>query len=225
MLWGSAPAAVRPAVRSGRRGAAGGQKITDPNQEFSSAAELEGSCSWARNLPAAHGLNIELMSSAKPRLGQRWRCQAAHETQLPRCWPWAPCHLGLWRGHQFDSSESFLRGFSLAWLHSEPGDWPVLAAGRTGWTPDQSLALAPPLSADPADRIIVALDGMAPEQAVLCRPGEGTALGEGGTGVVRPGRLGERRSCGSRAWVLSTSPRHPGHDGTACWRRRRWGPN
>ncbi len=32
--------------------------------------------------------------------------------------------------------------------------------------PDQSLALAPSLSSDPADRIIVAFDGMAPEQAM-----------------------------------------------------------
>ena len=31
---------------------------------------------------------------------------------------------------------------------------------------DQLLALAQSLSADPADRIIVALDGMAPEQAL-----------------------------------------------------------
>ena len=40
------------------------------------------------------------------------------------------------------------------------------SAGATGWTPDPPLALAPSLSADPADRIIVALDGMAPEQAL-----------------------------------------------------------
>ena len=39
-------------------------------------------------------------------------------------------------------------------------------AEATGWSPDQSHALAPSLSAAPADRIIVALDGMAPEQAL-----------------------------------------------------------
>ena len=50
-----------------------------------------------------------------------------------------------------------------------PGDWlGCPAAVATGWTPDLSLALAPSLSADPADRIIVALDGMDPEQALSC---------------------------------------------------------
>ena len=55
----------------------------------------------------------------------------------------------------------------MAWLHSELDHLLSHAlAGATGWVPDQSLALAPSLSSDPADRIIVALDGMAPEQAL-----------------------------------------------------------
>ena len=41
------------------------------------------------------------------------------------------------------------------------GHW---AAGATGWSSDPPLALAPSLSAAPADRIIVALDGLAPAQ-------------------------------------------------------------
>ena len=64
-------------------------------------------------------------------------------------------------------ARSLRRGGSLAWLHSER-DIRLRHAlvGATGWLSDPPLALAPSLSADPADRIIVALDGMAPEQAL-----------------------------------------------------------
>ena len=57
-------------------------------------------------------------------------------------------------------------GLSVLTVHCHDFLLSHLDAGATGWNPDHPLALAPLLSADPADRIIVALDGMAPDQAL-----------------------------------------------------------
>ena len=67
-----------------------------------------------------------------------------------------------------------------------------------------SLALAPSLSAYPADRIIVALDGMAPEQSLAFAGQVEGLLGEDGTGAVRAGRPWWWPNCASRGCGCSS---------------------
>ena len=97
----------------------------------------------------------------------------------------------------------------------------VDTAGGTGWTPDPPLALAPSLSADPADRIIVALDGMAPDQALrFAAQVQGLCWVKVGLELFVQAGPRWWLSCASRPAGVPRPQisRHPGHHGGGCRR-------
>ena len=80
-----------------------------------------------------------------------------------------------------------------------------------------AVALAPLLSANPADRIIVALDGMAPEQALaFAAKVEGLRWVKVGLELfvqAGPEVVAQLREQGVAGVPRSQISRHPGHDG------------